>query len=277
MKRIGLITLALLLAPTLASAQIPGAVVMGDVQPTPEQVEQAQNILAAAKPKPLTWNVGEFELVVKGNTAKGDLTWDSSDESVVGLREIPAGTLLVIEDAIRAGDKVRQDYEFKPQKESYFRARALKPGHTFIRVWANGDAGKKPYVIAKLDVTVGTPGPPPLPPPPPDADPLLKLAATDMAAGKGAQEDVDFYRSYLLTVANALPGVVQYKTSKEFWESFHAGWAGELKERLPSMRNAVGKILNEQVPEKEGDAFDADRRNKIAAVLKAVAARLETK
>lgn len=155
--------------PALALAQprpVDSPIVMGGARPTPEQVKAAQAILEAVKPQVFTWNVGEFQLIVKGVTAKGELTWDVSNEDVVGLKEIPAGAVLFVENAIRAGDKQRQDYEFEAQKDSYFRAKALKPGKTLIRVWANGDGGTKPKVIAKLDVTVTDPAPPTPPVPP---------------------------------------------------------------------------------------------------------------
>jgi hypothetical protein len=163
-------TLFLLLWPALACGQIPGAVVLGGPRPTVEQVQQAKNVLAAAEEKEVIWNVGEFDVLVRGATAKGEVRFDSTDESVLMLDEIPAGVVLWLND-IRAGQKDRLLHKFDKQGETYWVARAAKEGRTTIKVWANGEAGKPPQIVARLDVRVGKPKPPTPPTPDPDNPP----------------------------------------------------------------------------------------------------------
>jgi hypothetical protein len=162
------VLLLFLLIPAVADAQI----VLGGPKPTADEVSKAKAVLAAAEAKEVLWNVGEFDLLVRGETAKGDVQFDSTDDSILALEEIPAGVVLWFND-VRAGQKERALHKFKAETQSYWVARAVKEGKTTIKVWANGDAGKPPRIIARLDVQVGKPKPPdPGPGPGPGPTPI---------------------------------------------------------------------------------------------------------
>lgn len=183
MNRLALILL--LLIPALVQAQIAGAVQIGN-SITKDELTNALRIVDAAKPSVFQWNKGDFEIIQKGPKAKGELTWEVSDDTIVAVKEVPAKTLLWV-DAIRAGSKEAKLWEFAEQVDSYYFFRAVKEGTTQILIFANGD--KKPVCIARMTITVGKPAPKPDDPPViiPD-DPLtqkLRVAANaDYVAGK---------------------------------------------------------------------------------------------
>jgi hypothetical protein len=153
---------------------LPGAIVLGGAKPTPAAVEQAKAVLAAAEDRELVWSVGEFDLIVRGPQAAGVVTFDSTDDTILALEEIPAGVILWMND-VRAGQKERVLHKFSAQKESYWVARAVKEGRCTIKVWGNGEGGNPPRIIARLDVRVGKPKPPdPGPNPPPGPAPIVE-------------------------------------------------------------------------------------------------------
>lgn len=168
-------TLALwfLLWPCLAFGQVPGAIVLGGKKPTAEAVADARAVIAAAEEKTLAWNVGEFDLITRGPAASGLVTFDSTDDTILTVEEITVIDAVKLTPAlwindVRAGQKAKQFHKFAPQKEPYWVARAAKEGRCQIKVWANGENGQPPRIIAKLDVQVGKPKPTP---PDPDVDP----------------------------------------------------------------------------------------------------------
>lgn len=238
-----------------------------------KKVADLNELIKSAKSREFQLNVGDYLTVDPPDSIKGDLLWLVTDESL--LKQVTIKPQTAFATFLRHAGATEASYqEFPARAVAWYMLVGLKEGRTVITIIVNGEAGKAPVVLDKLDITVGRPKPPP---PPPDADPLLKAAAADMNAGKGKAEDLDFFRNYLTTWAAALPGTVQYKTSKDFWLAFQAGRQTGMGDSLPTLRDAVGKVLDQQVPEKEGDSFDAARRNQLATALKAIAARLENK
>lgn len=250
-------------------------------QITPEELKKAQDQLATAQKTidlakggtQAQINIGEFLTISPPENIPGPFLFVVNNEDVIKRIEIAAATKFSTYMK-HFKDPAITLHEYEPMKQAWTQVVGVAQGKTCITVIANGSAGKAPVIIDKIFIVVGKPIPPP---PPPDADPLLKAAALDIAAGKGTQDDVDFYREYLMLNVSNLPVMAQYKTSKDFWTAFHAGVDSKIKGNLPSMRRMVGDVLNKEVPEKENDAFDQGRREKIAACLKTLADRMETK
>lgn len=254
---------------------------------TPEQLaemqKQASSLtqqIAQAQSREFKLDVGTFLTVDPPESVKTPMLWLVTDETITKTLTVPAGTPFMI-FMRKAGDKEAKLHEFPAKPYAWYLLVGIKQGRTIISIIVNGEAGKAPVLLDKLDLQVGPDKPPP---PPPDADPLVKLALADIAAGKGTMDDLGWYRGYLTATVNALPALSSYPTSKEFWVAFRERmtFGLELTEVqkaniLPTMRAAIGKLLNEMVPEKEGDAFDSTRRTQIATALKAIAARLEVK
>jgi hypothetical protein len=247
----------LLLLPTLSLGQPPGAIVLGGPKPTVEAIQQAKSVLAAAEEKEVIWNVGEFDVLVRGATAKGEVRFDSTDESVLMLDEIPAGVVLWLND-IRAGQKDRLLHKFDKQTETYWIARAAKEGRTTIKVWANGENGKPPVIVARLDVRVGKPKPPPPPPPDPDNPPdnpdadatLVKefrdLLAKDKAVNNGPWDKAKAWAKSYVDTADMLgiadPAFPQPKTLEQLYEGHKAIWLSAQVPTLPFLQNTRGRI-----------------------------------
>jgi hypothetical protein len=249
-------TILFLLWPALAWGQ---DIVLGAVKPTPDQVDKAKAVLAAAEDRELNWKVGQFSRILKGPAAQGQLTWDVTDETILSLQEVPANTLLLVENGWMAGEDKPRDHEFKPEAVSYYRAKAVKPGRTIIKVWANGEGGKPPVVIAKLDVTVIPDGPkPPTPPPGPDIPPdnpdadatLVKefrdLLAKDKALNNGPWDKAKLWAKSYVDTADMLgiadPAFPQPKTLEQLYEGHKAIWLSAQVPTLPFLQNTRGRI-----------------------------------
>jgi hypothetical protein len=190
---IRLLCVLLLLTPTLASAQIAGAVQIGNVLSKEEldkakaELDKAKQIVDSNKDTPLNWNKGEFQLVERGTKAAGPLFPVAADESILGIKEIAPDTRLIV-DGVRVGDTVAKEHDFPAQKQVYWRFKTLKEGSTTVWIFANGEAGKPPVVIDKMRIVVGKPAPdvPPDDPVVPVDDELTKGMRTAFAKDKVA-------------------------------------------------------------------------------------------
>jgi len=274
-RRWAIVCLLLLLPATTGQdfRTIGGNLTKAEIEELRKQIaagQVAQDRLKASEPIKL--DVGTF-FPFRFGQANQLWLWD--DESICSRVDVAAKTPFALWGMV-VGDKekVATLHQYPAKDEAWGFLIGVKEGTTRITVISNGEGGGPPVILDRIVVIVGKPKPPP---PPPDADPLVKLALADIAANKGTLDDLDFYRSYLLTVANSLPATIKYATSKDFWTAYRDGVETTIKDRLPSMRKAIGEQLNKDVPEKEGDAFDAARRSQVATVLKSIAARLEVK
>lgn len=166
-----LLSLLLLLALSgVCQGQITGAVVVGDTV-TKEQEASAKALLDRLKGNNFQWDVGNFQIFQKGAKAKGDLTWDVSDESVIEVKEIAPSTRLMVDNAVRAGESSPKDHDFPAQAESYWKFKAIRAGSTSISIWGVSEDGKKVVRVAKMQITVGKPQPPK--PDDPPIDPVI--------------------------------------------------------------------------------------------------------
>jgi hypothetical protein len=266
------VLLLFLLIPAVADAQI----VLGGPKPTADEVSKAKAVLAAAEAKEVLWNVGEFDLLVRGETAKGDVQFDSTDDSILTLEEIPAGVVLWFND-VRAGQKERALHKFKAETQSYWVARAVKEGKTTIKVWANGDAGKPPRIIARLDVQVGKPTPPPPPPPPPDdafTKGLRDALAKDMAAGKGNKAHVGLLAQLFRVAANDIPDTTAAGLLAKLKNAATALGLPAPAQSLTALRNAIADELDKRLPTEERPLTIEDK-NRITATFNTLADVLE--
>lgn len=207
------------------AAQISGAVVVGNGV-TKDQLDQAKSIVRAAEANKFQWNVGDFEIFQKGEKAKGELLWEVSDPTIVEVKEVPANTRLMVDNGVRAGDTAPKDHDFPPQKDSFWKFKAIKEGTTSILILSVSEDGKRVVVVAKMTVTVGKRKPPP---PPPDS-PLVKkfrsALATDVAAGKADKNWIDDLAGIFESASKTIPDSVTT--------------IGQLDELLLAARKAAG-------------------------------------
>lgn len=274
-----MLTLGLvLLLPALAAGQdyvFGKQITPADLKKAQEQVTAGQAVLDLAKKgNTVQIQIGDYLTIAPPKDLPGPFLWVlGGAEDAIERVDIAAGERFSTY-AKHYAEKAAAVHRFEPQPAPWTQVLGVHEGKVCVTIIANGAAGKSPVVIDKLTIVVGTPKPPP---PPPDADVLLKAAAADISAGNGTADDLATYRAYLLNWVNALPATVQYATAKDFWTAFQAGRRAAVGDTLPTMRKAVGEVLNQQVPEKEGDAMDAARRTAITATLKTIASRLESK
>lgn len=256
--------------------QIPGAVMVGPSH-SKEEVAKAQQIVSDSQPANYQWNVGDFQIFQKGEKAKGALLWQVSDESIVTIKDIPPNTLLLV-DGVRAGETVAKDHEFPPQKDSYWRFKAVKQGQTTIWIFANGENGGPPVVIAKMSVTVGKPKPP-IPPTPDLTDFEKKLKTTgeaDIKAGKGSKEHALLLASVYRSAANALPATSTVgELYKQLQTAFSAAGVPPVAQSLPTMRKAIAEELDKRLPTEADKQLTLEDRNRISAAFTAMADALE--
>jgi len=168
------------------NGQIVGAVLFGE-NITKEQEASAKAIIRQLEANNFQWNVGDFQIFQKGASAKGELTWDISDETILEIKDIPPDTRLMIDNAIRAGETTAKDHDFPAQKTSYWKFKGTKAGTTNVSIYGVSEDKLRVVRIAKMKITVG-PKIPDIPPPPPPDDPLVKsfrnAIAVDVAANK---------------------------------------------------------------------------------------------
>lgn len=161
--------LLLLIVPSIAVGQIPGAVQIGQSF-TKSEIDKAKTVIDSIKPSIFSWEVGQFEVFQKGEKAQGELYWDVSDETIVTVTEIPANTLFWYK-GIRADSKLSKRWEFPPQASSYWVFEGVREGTTKITVLGFDPTTKKIVQVAKMTITVGNPQPDPGPSPGPGPTP----------------------------------------------------------------------------------------------------------
>lgn len=266
--------LCLLLAITFVSnlhAQIPGAIQVGNSF-TKDEVDRARSLLDAVKPSVFQWNVGNYEIFQKGSKAQGELTWEISDETIVEIREIPANTLYEIE-AVRAGSTATTFSSFAPQKDSYWRFRAIAPGTTSISIW--GTDGKKAIRIAKMQITVQGSNPkPPVDP----TDVLVMAARKDIANGNGKLSQVDDFAFLCATFAKQLTDGKEFKNVGDFTNYIqNAGEAmlGDKAKVLPLLRRAVGDEINSKLTRDPAADVSKQYRETASLLLNSISQRLQ--
>jgi hypothetical protein len=267
-----LAVLCLLLLPAFADAQI----VLGGPRPSKDDIARAKSVLAAAEETPITWNIGEFDLLVRGETAKGDVQFDSTDESILTLEEIPAGVVFWFE-GVRAGQPNKTLHKFKAEKESYWVARAAREGKCTIKVWANGDSGKPPRIIARLDVQVGKPAPPIPPPPPPDdafTKSLRDALAKDVAAGKGNNAHVALLAQLFRVASSDIPDTTASGLLTKLKNAAASLGLPGPAQSLTALRNAIADELDKRLPTEERQLTLEDK-NRITATFNTLADVLE--
>lgn len=286
-------TLALwfLLWPCLAYGQIPGAVAVGQrispskVQEIEERHKADGETLDRLRARDtIQLEVGEFDVIqALDSNGKpvdtGPVLWLSIDTSIVSKTDIAAGERGMIFGK-RRGEKAAKWHTFEKQPFRYWFLMADKQGRTPLVLVQNG-APDPPKVIDRLDAVVGKPIPVPVDPidPPPSNDPLVLAAKADVARGAGTADDVKFYREYLLTVANSLPGVL-FKTNFEFLDAFddvieaRLGEAKTPSARLLGMRRLIAEEFNKTLPRNSVE-FNATVRAQYGDAFRKVAERLK--
>lgn len=247
-------------------------------------------VIAAAesKTRDIKIKAGGYKLVGVKDNVKLPVLFRETNDAVLNRISIPAGrewSGWLIRDGATEPSLV----VIEPANYQRWILIGKKPGATSVLVVENGEPGKTaPRVLAQLDVTVGTgPTPPPIDPPVPPIDPpapienaVTKAARADVAAGKGTDADVRWYRDYCLGVANKLAGVIEWRTNTEFLDDFdseiHAR-LGKLSEGrgLPTMRRLLSNEWNASALPKRSVEFTAAVRQQYADALRSIADRLK--
>lgn len=245
---------AILLLAFPVYSQIPDSVPVGNTF-TAAEISGAQEVLESIKTEKMQWALNTFQIIVRGTKAKGVLTCESTDESIISIKEIPAGAATCI-GGVRAGTKDFQWLDIPGQKDSYFVFRAVKPGTTRILILAVVD--NKAVVISRMMITVGDapPDDPPKPPGPlPSNDHLVMAARSDMADKKGVGEDLDNYAvifsMYASQVRNGSDGDKITTTGDLFREmnaSIDKLLGADIDKVFPQLRRAVGRELSSRIP-----------------------------
>jgi len=170
-KRLAL--LLLLLLPAWVWGQIPGAIRLGEGV-NQEALDKAQKLIDGAKAGE-KWDVGQFQIFERGSTIKTKpgtkLLLKLSDPTVLALRTVPAGVVLMI-DGTRVGDTGIKEYEFPPQPDDYWRLKATKNGTSWVTVLGISEDGNSIVTVVEKLITIGAgPQPPPTPPGPQPPEP----------------------------------------------------------------------------------------------------------
>jgi len=259
------------------NGQIVGAVVFGE-NITKEQEASAKAIIRQLEANNFQWNVGDFQIFQKGASAKGELMWDISDESIIEIKDIPPDTRLMIDNAIRAGESTAKDHDFPAQKASYWKFKGIKAGTTNVSIYGVSEDKLRVVRIAKMKITVGTPKPPP---PPPDLlsdfeKSIQKAMNTDIAANKGTKTHVELLAGIYRGAANSLPPVT---TAGELYATLQkaivtAGVPAPAQS-LPTMRALIATELNKKLPTETDKQLTLEDRNRITATFGAMADSLE--
>jgi hypothetical protein len=278
----------------VASAQAPPAddttiIVGSDI--TAAELEKLKDrhktdaeVIAAAesKTRDLKLKAGGYRLVGVKDNVKLPVLFRETDAAVLSRIGIPAGkewSGWLLKDGATTPSLV----EIPAVNYQRWILIGKKAGVTSVLIVENGEPGKSaPKVLAQLNVTVGTPPPgpvDPIDPPPPTNDVLVKAAMADVAAGKGAADDVKFYREYFATWANQLPGIVNYKDNYAWLDAFDDGIHARLGKladggKLPTMRRAIADEFNAKLPKSQVE-FNGTVRAQYADALRAVAERLK--
>lgn len=159
---------------------IGGNITQEQVDEARKQIESGQQTLKMMAQNVVTLKPGEFQVVERKDTIKGELYWQWTnwDVQTVGAtspyitrHDVKAGQEVWIHK-IRAGDTEAKDHFFPAQPAPWSWVSANKEGVATLTVMANGDAGKTPVPVSVVKFVVGQPKPiepvnPPVNPPGP--------------------------------------------------------------------------------------------------------------
>lgn len=148
---------------------------------------------------------------------------------------------------------------------------------TLILITNGATLQDEPVVVEAFQFVIGDP--PPDPVKPPVTNDVIALAAlSDIKAGKGTMDQAGKYRAYLRTVAASVPSSTSFANYGEFYTSFADGaerLIGKADTVLPGMRSEISKVFKAELGGKMADPFPPETRAKVAAILNAVASRMD--
>ena len=251
-------------------------------QYTTSELAAAKKTLEDAAPKKLAIKVGEFEVVEPSQTVTVPLLWVVTDDTLLQRVTIPANTPFSIW-MTRRGDAGPKFHQFKSQPFDWVILVGVKNGFTAIQIVRNGETAKEPpYIVDRIDATVGEPAPPTPPPPgpgpaPDEANILVKAARADIKAGKGTADTVQDYAGLLATASNQITAGQQFATVGDYHKSLAAAaktLLGDPLTVLPTLREEVAKRLDASIGTNPAAIFN-DKRGTIAKELAAIAKILE--